>query len=251
MNMNERMKEYYEGPYKVRLTKRVPVILRLDGKAFHTFTRGFAKPFDPILIEAMQLTMVDLCKNIQGAVFGYTQSDEISIFIQDYENLETSAWFDYELQKICSISASMATLYFNRHFKDLIIKYDVPDDNFQEARCKAAMKGALFDARCFNIPKEEVTNYFYSRQTDAIRNSIQMVGQVYYTPKELNRKSCDNIKEMLTAKGIAWEDFRICEQRGSACYKDEDWTLDTSIPLFKEMNRNYIERFVYYDNEKI
>ena len=78
-----------------------------------------------------------------------------------------------------------------------------------------------------------------------------MVGQVYYTPKELNRKSCDNIKEMLTAKGIAWEDFRICEQRGSACYKDEDWTLDTSIPLFKEMNRNYIERFVYYDNEKI
>lgn len=251
MNINERMKQYYEEPYKVKLTRRVPVILRLDGKAFHTFTRGFAKPYDPILIESMQLTMLDLCKNIQGAVFGYTQSDEISIFLQDYETLETSAWFDYEIQKICSVSASMATLYFNRHFKSLVIKYDIPDDKYQEARCRAAMAGALFDARCFNIPKEEVTNYFYSRQTDAIRNSIQMAGQVYYTPKELNRKSCESIKEMLLKKGIIWEEYRICEQRGTACYKEEGWNLDVTIPLFKEEGRNYIERLVNYDNEKI
>jgi tRNA(His) 5'-end guanylyltransferase len=238
------MKENYENPSKHRLIKRTPVIVRLDGKAFHTFTRGFAKPFDPILIKAMQLTMLDLCQNIQGIVFGYTQSDEISLFLQDFETFETSAWFDYEIQKICSISASMATLYFNKHFRDLVVKYDTLESKEQEARIKSAMNGALFDARCFNVPKEEVTNYFYSRQVDAIRNSIQMVGQAYFTPKELNRKSCENIKEMLKEKGIEWESYRICEQRGSACHKEDKWVLDKKIPVFKDEGRDYIEKLI-------
>ena len=122
MTLYERIKENYELPYKFRLTKRTPVIIRLDGKAFHSFTKGFSKPFDPILMQAMQLTMLELCKNIQGATFGYTQSDEISILLQDYENLDTSAWFDYEVQKLCSVSASMATLFFNRFFEIESIK---------------------------------------------------------------------------------------------------------------------------------
>lgn len=243
MTLYERIKENYELPYKFRLTKRTPVIIRLDGKAFHSFTKGFSKPFDPILMQAMQLTMLELCKNIQGATFGYTQSDEISILLQDYENLDTSAWFDYEVQKLCSVSASMATLFFNRFFEELAEEYSLPEEQHYEARLKASRSGAFFDARCFNLPKEEVVNYFLCRQMDAVRNSIQMVGQFYFSPKELNRKSCDEILQMLLEKGIDWKSYRTCEQRGSSCYKTDGWILDYTIPDFRD-NRDYIERYV-------
>ena len=220
MTLYERIKENYELPYKFRLTKRTPVIIRLDGKAFHSFTKGFSKPFDPILMQAMQLTMLELCKNIQGATFGYTQSDEISILLQDYENLDTSAWFE-----------------------ELAEEYSLPEEQHYEARLKASRSGAFFDARCFNLPKEEVVNYFLCRQMDAVRNSIQMVGQFYFSPKELNRKSCDEILQMLLEKGIDWKSYRTCEQRGSSCYKADGWILDYTIPDFRD-NRDYIERYV-------
>ena len=109
-NLGTRMKEYYEAIPKVRLMRRTPVAIRIDGKAFHTFTRGFAKPFDERLGNAMVRTMQHLCQNIQGCVFGYTQSDEITLLLVDYQTFETDAWFDYEIQKICSIAASMATM---------------------------------------------------------------------------------------------------------------------------------------------
>ena len=105
-----RMKHHYEEIPKIRLVRRTPVCIRLDGKAFHTFTRGLKRPFDDILIHTMQDTMKYLCEHIQGAVFGYTQSDEISLLLVDYKKLNSDAWFDYEVQKMCSISASMATL---------------------------------------------------------------------------------------------------------------------------------------------
>ena len=243
MTLYERMKENYEYPYNFRLTKRTPVIIRIDGKAFRTFTKHFGKPFDPILTHAMQLTMLELCKNIQGATFGYTQSDEISILLQDYENLETSAWFDYEVQKLCSVSASMATLYFNKFFKELVAMHSVEGEKHHEARLKAAFEGALFDARCFNLPKEEVANYFISRQSDAIRNSIQMVGQAYFTHKELNRKSLEDIKKMLKEKNIDWAEYSTSKKRGTACYKAEEWNIDYTTPLFTE-DREYIEKYV-------
>ena len=106
--LGQRMKNYYEAIPKTRLMRRTPVAIRIDGKAFHTFTRGFQKPFDEVLGNAMARTMEYLCQNIQGAVFGYTQSDEITILLQDYKKLTTDAWFDYEVQKMCSIAASMA-----------------------------------------------------------------------------------------------------------------------------------------------
>ena len=114
--LGTRMKEFYETVSKTKLVRRMPVMIRLDGKAFHTFTRGFHKPFDDILIKSMQETMKYLCENIQGCVFGYTQSDEITLVLIDYKKITSSAWFDYEVQKICSISASMATLAFNKFF---------------------------------------------------------------------------------------------------------------------------------------
>ena len=189
-DLGTRMKTFYEMIPKTKLMRRIPVIIRVDGKAFHTFTRNFQKPFDDVLIESMQETMKYLCENIQGCVLGYTQSDEITLVLIDYKRLNSSAWFDYEIQKLCSIAASMATMAFNKFFfensKRYMDKYGYPKETMIKygdqilAYVKAVNRGAMFDARCFNIPKEEVTNLIYWRQLDASRNSIQMVGQANF-----------------------------------------------------------------------
>ena len=267
-SLGDRMKSHYENIPKTRLTRREPVIIRIDGKAFHTFTRGFQRPFDNILIESMQETMKYLCENIQGCKLGYCQSDEISLLLTDYENINTAAWFDYEVQKMCSIAASMATLAFNCAFdsrvnaidNDIFNGDDDYDFNYLSALHKAQEKGAMFDARCFSIPKEEVCNYFIWRQQDCTRNSIQMVGQANFSHKELQNKSCDKIQDMLMIeKNINWNDFDTVKKRGS-CYtktgkhtvinmqSDEQverlvWEIDAEIPIFTQ-DRNYVERFV-------
>ncbi|MBQ6906833.1 MAG: tRNA(His) guanylyltransferase Thg1 family protein, partial [Clostridia bacterium] len=259
-----RMKNFYENISKTKLIRRTPVAIRIDGKAFHTFTRGFQKPFDEVLMKTMQETMKYLCENIQGCVLGYTQSDEITLILVDYQKLDTSAWFDYEVQKLCSISASMATMAFNKFFynniddyfnKDNILEIIYDKDNpkrndvlkYAETLQKALRKGAMFDSRCFNIPKEEVANLLYWRQLDATRNSIQMVGQANFSHKELNEKSCNDIQDMLMLqKGINWNDFPVEQKRGSCCIKkaiSDDrtaWVIDTNIPIFKGENRQYI-----------
>lgn len=271
-NLANRMKEYYENIPKTKLMRRAPVIIRTDGRAFHTFTRGFKKPFDDILIKSMQETMKYLCENIQGCVLGYAQSDEISLLLVDYKNLNSSAWFDYEVQKICSIAASMATMAFNKSFTknaeefitDCAASYEMEglcskgteEYKLCEVYQKAIEKGAMFDARCFNIPKEEVTNYFYWRQLDAIRNSIQMVGQSHFPHNILQYKTCEDIKDMLYVKDeIVWELLPTYKQRGSCCIKQDyiyenilrkQWIIDNNIPLFKEEGRDYIEVLVNY-----
>ena len=208
MKYQQLMKEYYESIPKTRSMRRCPVAIRIDGKAFHTFTRGFQKPFDEILVKSMQETMKYLCENIQGCVLGYTQSDEITLVLVDYQRFESSAWFDYEIQKICSISASMATMVFNKFFAKNVKAYEYSDETWSEelktfdtskadVYKKALEKGAMFDARVFNIPKEEVTNCVYWRQLDASRNSIQMVGQANFSHKELHCKTCNDIQDML------------------------------------------------------
>ena len=168
-NLGSRMKIFYENIPKTKLMRRCPVIIRIDGRAFHTFTKGFDRPFDDVLSQSMKETTKYLCENIQGAVLGYTQSDEISILLTDYATLETDAWFDYEVQKLCSISASMATLEFNRVFRQNILdvySYDhygliSPDvaPSIANAYEKAKRMGAMFDARCFNIPLAAVRCY--------------------------------------------------------------------------------------------
>lgn len=137
----------------------------------------------------MQETMKYLCENIQGCVLGYTQSDEISLILIDYQKLTTDSWFDYEVQKICSVTASMATLIFNRKFhaqvNELIWNGSLTDEELATAYRRSIKMGAMFDSRCFNIPKEEVTNYILWRQQDATRNSINSVGQAYFPHKQL------------------------------------------------------------------
>jgi tRNA(His) 5'-end guanylyltransferase len=257
-----RMKTFYEQIPKTKLMRRTPVAIRIDGKAFHTFTRGFDKPFDMVLIRTMQRTTKYLCENIQGCVFGYTQSDEITLILVDYKKLTSSAWFDYEVQKMCSIAASMATMAFNKFFYEaeqdwywedpLVTNLKLPSkETLKDIYTKALNKGAMFDARCFNIPKEEVTNLIYWRQLDATRNSIQMVGQANFSHKELQNKSCNDIQDMLmTQKGINWNDFPTHLKQGSCCVKQETgWVIDTEIPIFKNEGRDYIDNLIFIENE--
>lgn len=257
--LGKRMKEFYEQVPKTRLVRRMPVAIRIDGKAFHTFTRGFQKPFDRILMTSMQDTMKYLCENIQGCVLGYTQSDEITLILVDYKKLTSSAWFDYEVQKMCSISASMATMAFNKAFEknardwnmemanDTSNPTDISFVDQLRVYGKAINKGAMFDARVFNIPKEEVTNLIYWRQLDATRNSIQMVGQANFSHGQLQNKSCNDIQDMLMLqKGINWNDYATDEKRGSCCIKDSiGWIIDVDIPIFKGEDREYIDKLVY------
>ena len=277
-DLGVKMKTFYEQIPKTKLMRRCPVAIRIDGKAFHTFTRGFQKPFDEVLIKSMQGTMKYLCENIQGCVLGYTQSDEITLILVDYKKLTSSAWFDYEVQKICSIAASMATMAFNKFFRDNVgdYLYENYDDQYLADYIKilqnAVDKGAMFDARCFNIPKEEVTNLVYWRQLDASRNSIQMVGQANFSHKELQNKSCNDIQDMLmTQKGINWNDLPTYQKRGSCCVRNKivietdsvmataqlrdssksenEWIIDTEIPIFKGEGREYIDRLVFIGEE--
>lgn len=255
--LGTRMKTYYEQVPKYRLMRRTPVAIRIDGKAFHTFTRGFQKPFDEVLGNSMVRTMEYLCKNIQGCIFGYTQSDEITLILQDYYKLNTDAWFDYEVQKMCSIAASMATMAFNRYFAEEV-------DTFIESRnrtlisdaeitlidtyVRAMEKGAMFDARVFNIPKEEVTNLVYWRQVDAARNSIQMAARAQFSHSECDEKNTSQLQDMLMLqKGINWNDYATRWKRG-VCWTKSGGT-DYDMPMLKGENREYVDHLVYFAEE--
>lgn len=250
--LGTRMKESYEAVPKTKLMRRTPVAIRIDGKAFHTFTRGFKKPFDEILMKSMQETTRYLCANIQGCVFGYTQSDEITLILVDYKELDSEAWFGYEVQKLCSVSASMATMAFNSVFLKNVDDFFVGQDDestlsYLQTLYGAVDSGAMFDARCFNIPKEEVTNLIYWRQLDATRNSIQMVGQANFSHAQLQEKSCNDIQDMLlTQKDINWNDFPTPCKRGTACYKGEKgWVIDENMPILKGENREYVDKLIF------
>lgn len=277
--LGDRMKNNYENISRYYLTRRMPVIIRIDGKAFHTFTRGFKKPFDDILVKTMQDTMKYLCENIQGCVLGYTQSDEISLVLVDYAELTTDAWFGNNLQKMCSVSASMATLAFNKFFSHNVedLESDLAQEHETDSMTEwaktmlsyyqiyriALKKGAMFDSRVFTIPKEEVCNYFIWRQQDSTRNSIQSVGQANFSQKELHGQSYNNIQDMLmTQKGINWNDYATTLKRGSCCIKVDDgltkydevgnicdyipsskWVIDNEIPIFTQ-DRSYIDKLI-------
>ena len=260
-SLEDRMKNY-EQVSKERLMRRCPVIIRIDGRAFHTFTRGFRRPFDEVLVKTMQDTTKFLCENIQNCVFGYTQSDEISLVLVDYQKLNTDAWFDNEIQKICSITASMATMAFNRIFAKNVKEYNMEWEcgltpqsveiqkahyDYIDVLNKAVEKGAMFDARCFNIPKEEVVNCIYWRQLDASRNSVQMVGQAHFSQGELHEKTCAMIQDMLhEQRGINWNDYPTYLKRGTAIKKvDGKWEIDLDMPQLKGEGRKYLEELIY------
>lgn len=271
-SLGNRMKEFYENRSKTYLTRKVPVILRFDGRSFSNYTKAFKKPYDEIFHNAMNETMKYLCENIQGCKLGYTQSDEISLLLTDTDKITTDAWFDYSVQKMCSIGASMATLIFNKTLAQLVDEYyhtiwdDIVEDwsgsdeevEYYKNLLNAVKKGGMFDCRCFNIPKEEIVNYFVWRETDCTRNAIQMLGQCNFSHKELQGKDNNIIQDMLfTQKGINFNDMPVEFKRGVCCVKEiiqnpnvdikdgvyprAKWVLDKNIPIFTQ-DRDYIEK---------
>lgn len=264
-SLGDRMKGNYENRSKTYLTRRSSTILRLDGCHFHTFARRFKKPYDEYFHEAMNEAMMYLCKNIMGCKLGYTQSDEITLVLTDYDTIATEAWFNYGVEKMCSVAASMATLAFNKAFEKATQAYRdnvnaSPAATDEERKLCAAYEkaiavGATFDCRTFTVPDEEVVNCFIWRQQDATRNAVQMLGQTHFSAKELDRKSQSDIQDMLMLqKGINFNDMPTEFKRGICCirtYVDKEtpsgvktrsvWTLDKEIPIFTKDNQ-YINR---------
>lgn len=198
--LGDRMKRLYENITRNLLQVRTYTIIRIDGKAFHTYTRGLKSPFDEQLVLDMDETACYLCKNIQGAKFAYVQSDEISILLTDFDSLTSQAWFDGNIQKMVSIGASLATAIFNQ---------------------LRPGKLAHFDARVFQISdKTEVENYFIWRQQDCTRNSISSVAQSLYSAKQLHGKSTNVMQEMIFQKGINWNDYDTKLKRGRIITKE-------------------------------
>lgn len=263
-SLGDRMKTY-EYVSRYYLTRRLPVIIRLDGRAFHTFTRGLKKPFDEIFVKTMQDTMKYLCEHVQGCVLGYTQSDEITLVLVDYQDRDSCAWFDDNIQKMAIVSASMATMVFNNVFSNTVnttYHEELKDWSKSNAYVEALVAkcgNATFDSRVFNLPKEEVVNCLIWRQQDATRNSIQSVGQANFSHKELHGKNCSDIQDMLMLeKGINWNDYPTTLKRGSCCIKkpfkinegtDKEtirnkWVIDNEIPVFTQ-DKDYINKLVF------
>jgi tRNA(His) guanylyltransferase len=227
-SLGDRMKAY-EGVSSTRLMPKTPVLIRLDGKAFHTLTRWLEKPFDAAFQRAMWDTAAYLCDEISGCRLAYVQSDEITLLLVDYQSLQTQGWFDYNVQKLVSVSAGMASGFFTQAFSL-----------------------AAFDSRAWNLPAHEVTNCFIWRQQDATRNSILGLSQAHFSHKELQGKNTSVLQDMLMAKGVNWNDLQIPQKRGVCVVREtyrvgeavrHRWTVDEAIPIFTE-DREYIEQFV-------
>lgn len=223
LSLGDRMKSY-EDCYRHTIMPRMPVIIRVDGKAFHTLTRDCERPFDKTLSNAMDFTAFCLVKEIQNARFAYVQSDEISILLVDYNKYDSQQWFGGNINKMLSISAAIASVNFT----------DIYD------------KKAYFDSRIFVLPEKEVCNYFIWRQQDATRNSISMAAQSVFSHKELDRVSTDQMQEMLFQKGINWNDYPTRFKRGGVVYNNI--IDDYDLPIFSQ-DRGYIEKFLEVEED--
>jgi tRNA(His) guanylyltransferase len=216
--LGDRMK-LYESSYAYTLTPRSPMILRIDGRSFHTWTRGMDKPWDERMFDWMTMAASALVRQISGARVAYVQSDEISVLVVDYDSLGTQPWFGKNLQKVVSVSSSISTA----------------------ALCGCGSSPATFDSRAFIVPKEEVCNYFIWRQQDATRNSISGLAQSCFSHKSLNGVSSpEMIERLFIEKGINWNDCPTRWKRGWCVTRNG---VDSEIPVFTQ-EREYIERLV-------
>lgn len=265
-SIGDRMKKY-EDSYRISLPIRMPIIIRLDGKSFSNYTKGLKRPVDQNLIDVMNLTAIELCKSIQGCQLAYIQSDEISLLITNYQNLDTQSWVSNNLQKMVSIAASIAGATFTANSwkiwsvkdKDIEEKYALGGDD----SLFPFIKPAYFDARAFVLPKEEVVNCLLWRQLDATRNSIQMLARSLFSHSECSDKNTDQLQTLICQSGINWNDCPTSQKRGRCAIRkilskevinrqsDEkevsmrsEWLIDNDVPIFSQ-NRDYIEQYIY------
>lgn len=226
----------YEDCSDYTLPRRMPMVIRVDGRGFHGL--GLKKPFDHAFFGIMSDVAQSLCKEIQGAVLAYQQSDEVSVVVRDDMTLETQPWFGKRLSKVLSVGAAVATECFNR----------------------PGVWCGHFDARAFVLPDlSEVVNYLVWRQKDAIRNSVQMKARSVFSHKDCHRRSMADLKEMLSEYGDPWEDVEAHYQRGAVTQQVQatstipqtgevrerrEWHCDLTPPVFTE-DRGYIEGIYY------
>lgn len=227
-SLGDRMKSNYEAPCLQFLPRRLPILLRVDGKAFHTFTRGMDKPFDMRLIGAMNDVAIALCEEVQGAQFAYVQSDEITLLLHNYKRLNTQSWFHGNVQKMTSVAASIAGAVMSLEYG----------------------RRAFFDARVFVLPEAEVCNAILWRQQDATRNSIQMLARSRYSHKQCDEKSCAELQEMCWQAGDNWNNLPTHLKRGRFVLRGADghWFVDNEPPILTE-NRGYVERHLETEQE--
>ena len=202
MSLADRIKRY-EKTFSPMTVRRMPVMIRVDGRAFHTFTRHSEKPFDKKLMAAMVAAALEVAKDMQGFKCAYVQSDEASFCLTDYDTLETQGWFDYDLSKMVSLSAAMMSVYFNKFY---------PTDRLP-----------VFDSRAFTIPVDDVVNAFLWRAKDWERNSLQMYSRAFFSHKELHNKKRADMHEMLHKIDKNWAtDLTDQERNGSFLVSTED-----------------------------
>jgi tRNA(His) guanylyltransferase len=242
MDLGDRMKQY-EDTFRFSLPFRMPIIVRVDGRAFHSYTRNCKKPFDDELMDVMNQTAIALVKEITGSVLAYVQSDEISVLVKYYNKIDSQPYFGNNLQKIVSIASGIASTTFT------ILSPII----FNEVR------PAVFDARAFVLPESEVCNYLLWRQRDTERNSIMMLARSLYSQKQLDSKNGEQLQEMIFQKGDNWDKLPSDKKRGRCVVKvkaqvplvkdgkatDEMvtrniWGVDRNIPIFSK-DRKYIE----------
>jgi len=219
-NLGDRMKRY-EFVARRYLTTKVPVIIRVDGRAFHTFTRKMEKPFDLTFANAMIEASKIVAKNMSGFKLGYIASDEASFLLTDFEDTKTQGWFDYCANKIETISASLMSVGFNR-------SYPIP-----------LTKVIVFDSRSFNVPKEDVPNYFVWRQKDWIRNSISMIGRAHFSHKQLMNKRTVEIEKM------------VIEKTGQKPYHTYEKMSLFGTYLLADGSETYLENVTYADVQNL
>lgn len=245
--LGDRMK-MIEHRTRYFLPRRTYTIIRLDGAHFHTFTKGCEKPFDRNIMDVMQNTALELCKQIMGVKLGYTQSDEITLLLTDFDTLHTEAWFGGNLQKICSISAAIATAEFNKawlikRLSDVLLaqssfNHEVALDLIAET------KVAHFDSRVYTTSDPwEIFNSFYWRQLDASKNSIQMVAQSMFSQKELHGKGFSALNELIHTKGKNWNDYPTDCKRGAFIVKSDDgWVIDKNAPVLSRSKKYFFSK---------
>ena len=233
-NFGDRMKSY-ENVFRYYLPARLPLIVRLDMRAGHTYTRNFVRPYDSIFHYVMVETAIALCHDISGAKLAYTQSDEISILITNDDSIATQPWFDNNLQKIVSLTAAQASITFQNTMRELVEKYNYynkEEYDFFKQTYLSGLNKVMFDSRAFILPPHEINNYFYWRQTDWRRNSINMLARTYFSQKQLQNKSCDEMMEMLREKNADWYSQSNWKKYGACIVKQE---VEMSIHYNDEM----------------
>ena len=195
LSLSDRMKMYESnaGVFNV-FPSGLPICVRIDGKAFHSFTRKMPKPFDPVLMFIFDETTRILIKET-GASVGYTQSDEISLVFKKNDGERSQIFFNGRVQKMCSVLASMATAHFNRIFVAM-------------HKGSVVHAPAFFDCRAFPVPSlEEVANYLVWRELDATRNSVSGFAQAKFSAKQLFKKNVSEMKQMLCDVGCNWHNL--------------------------------------------